>query len=74
MPDSIWNAFFAISAVGAVIGLLCGAELVSGLALAIFMVVALIVFVIWTIVMLDPQGLAEEPAYKDEGSNRRQRS
>jgi hypothetical protein len=66
---------FAIAAVGAVIGLLCGTELVSGLAFAVFMLAALIVFVIWAVVMLDLQRLAEEPAYKGEdGSVRRQGS
>ncbi len=74
MPDSVWNTFFVIAVVGALIGFLCGAELVSGLALAVFMFAALSVFVVWAIVMLDPQRLAEEPAYKgNEGSNQRQR-
>lgn len=66
MPDSIWNAFFVIAVVGAVVGFLCGAEVVSGVALVVFMLAALIVFVIWAVVMLDPQRLADEPAYKGE--------
>lgn len=66
MPDSIWNAFFAIAVVGAVVGFLYGAKVVPGVALVVFMLAALIVFVIWTVVILDPQGLAEEPAYKGE--------
>jgi hypothetical protein len=66
MPDSVWNAFFVIAAVGAVVGVLCGADVVSGLALVIFMLAALVIFVVWAVTMLDPQGLAEEPAYSGE--------
>lgn len=75
MPNSVWNAFIVIGAVGAVIGILCGSELISGLVLVVFMLAALTVFVIWAVAILDPQRLAEEPAYKGEdGSDQRRRS
>lgn len=71
MPDAVWSAFFALVAIGAVVGILCGAGLFSGLALVIFMCGALAAFVIWAVANLDSQGLAGEPIYKGEDEKRR---
>lgn len=64
MPRSVWNAFFVVAMVGGLLGLLAGADLFSGLALFVFLFVALAVFVIWAVIMLDLQALAEEPEYQ----------
>src|SRR5215218_1016882 len=70
MPDALWSAFFTLLAIGAIVGILCGAGLFSGLALVIFICGALAAFVIWAVANLDPQGLAGEPSYKGEGGKR----
>lgn len=66
MPDEIWSAFFIFLAIGALVGVLCGAGLFSGLALVVFIGCALIVFVVWAVASLDPQGLRGESIYKDK--------
>jgi hypothetical protein len=71
MPESVWNAFFVVTLIGVLAGLLCGAEVVSGLALLIFVFPALVVFVVWGVLLLDPQGLAENPTYKGEDQTQR---
>jgi hypothetical protein len=70
MPGSVWAAFFAVSVVGGIAGLLAGAELVSGLALVVLVFMALAIFVVWTVMMLDPQALAEESEYQGKGKAR----
>jgi len=72
MAKVIWKAFGAVSVVGGLVGLLAGAELVSGLGLVVFLFLALAVFVIWAVTMLDPQALTEEPEYQGEDRTRGQ--
>jgi hypothetical protein len=64
MSDSVWNAFFVIALIGLIVGALTGAGILGGLALLAVMFVAVAVFVIWTVTMLDPDDLANEPSYK----------
>ncbi len=70
MPDAIWSAFFLVLAIGAVVGILCGAGFFSGLALVIFICGALAAFVIWAVANLDPQSLAKEPKYMGQDGKR----
>lgn len=64
MPDPVWNAFWVLLIVGFVLGLLCGAGLLSGLGLVIFVAGVLVGFVPWAVALIDPRTLPDEPEYK----------
>jgi hypothetical protein len=65
MPDAVWNAYWILLVAGALLGLLCGAGVLSGLGLGVFVAGAVIGFVPWAVSMIEPQKLADEPAYKN---------
>lgn len=65
LPDAVWNAFFVLILICALIGILCGLGLFSGVALAVFMGGTILAFVIWAVLHIDPGALAEEPDYRD---------
>lgn len=64
MPDAVWNAFWVILVVGFVLGVMCGAGLISGLGLVIFMAGVVAGFVSWAVALIDPRTLADEPEYQ----------
>lgn len=67
LPASVWTAYFSLNGVGIVVGLLSGAGIISGAALAVFIFAALGVFMPWAIWKRDPATLAECDAYRGEG-------
>jgi hypothetical protein len=67
LPSNVWQAFllFGLLAMGA--GLLYGAGAISGGALTIGLLCALLGFVPWAVLQLDPRGLSELSSYdKDQ--------
>lgn len=66
MPSAVWTAYWALIAVGILLGTLCGTGSLSGLGLGIFMAGAIAVFVTWAVLMINPKKLSDHPTYKAE--------
>lgn len=65
LPDAVWSAFWILAVAGLLLGILCGAGVLSGLALGLIVAAAVAVFVPWAVTLTAPQMLAEEPEYKN---------
>ncbi|HEX7244807.1 MAG TPA: hypothetical protein VF245_04485 [Solirubrobacterales bacterium] len=59
LPSELISAFFSLIIVGIVLGVLYGAELLSGVALTWIVLGGSAIFVIWAVVKLDPRGITE---------------
>jgi hypothetical protein len=70
IPTSAWIAYFSLVAVGAALGVLTGANAISGASLAVFILSAIAGFIPWAIWNLDPESLEESDAYKKDESGR----
>jgi hypothetical protein len=68
IPPSVATAFVGVTVAGIAVGLLAGAGLVSGGALAAFILGALAVFIPWGVWQLDPETLSQADAYSKEKS------
>lgn len=65
LPDAVWSAFWVLALAGLLLGILCGAGVLSGLALGLIVVAAVAVFVPWAVTLTSPQTLAEETEYRN---------
>jgi hypothetical protein len=66
LPIQIWHAFEALVALGVALGSLYGAGLVSGAVLLVAMLCILLAFVPWAVFQLDPRGLTDLRAYRND--------
>lgn len=64
LDSSVLAAFFGLNAVGIAVGVLAGGGMISGAALAVFILGAVAGFVLWAIWRVDPEALASSDAYK----------
>lgn len=64
LPGAVWSAFWVLALAGLLLGILCGAGVLSGLALGLIVTAAVAVFVPWAVTLTAPQMLAEEPEYR----------
>jgi hypothetical protein len=62
----VWHAFEALVVVGIVLGSLYGTGLVSSAGLLIAMLCVLLAFVPWAVFQLDPRGVTQLRAYRDD--------
>jgi hypothetical protein len=71
LPAEVLSAFFGLLAIGAVLGVLYGAEILSGVVLTWIVLGGTAIFVLWAVVKLDPRGITElsESLSKDEGGS-----
>lgn len=71
LPAEVLSAFFGLLVIGAVLGVLYGAEILSGVALTWIVLGGTAIFVLWAVVKLDPRGITElsEGLSKDEGGS-----
>jgi len=67
LPSNVWQAFLLLSLLAVIAGLLYGSGSISGGARIIGLLCALLGFVPWAVLQLDPKGLREISSYdKDQ--------
>jgi hypothetical protein len=70
LPVKVWNVFVAFSVLAITGGLLYGAGEISGGTLTIGLLCALVAFVPWAVLQLDPKGLGEVSSYDQHEEKR----
>lgn len=73
LPAEVLSAFVGLLVIGAVLGVLYGAEILSRVVLTWIVLGGAAIFVLWAVVKLDPRGITElsESLSKDEGRSSR---
>jgi hypothetical protein len=59
LPSAVLSAFFGLLIIGIVLGVLYGAQILSGFVLTWIVLGGTAVFVLWGVVNLDPRGITE---------------